>query len=73
MNQKHQYTVVVAGMGKRGTHHPSAFQKNSRFKLTIATTIGFMHSNSPSTQVCRWMLDSFQNPHQRGGRKWLVI
>ncbi len=27
------YSVVVAGMGKRGTHHADAFQKNSRFKL----------------------------------------
>jgi len=29
----HQYSVVVAGMGKRGTHHATAFQKNPQFKL----------------------------------------
>ena len=33
MSSNHQYTVVVAGMGKRGTHHARAFQKNGRFKL----------------------------------------
>jgi predicted dehydrogenase len=33
MKSTQQYTVVVAGMGKRGTHHADAFQKNSRFKL----------------------------------------
>ena len=27
------YTVVVAGMGKRGTHHADAVSKNPRFKL----------------------------------------
>jgi len=27
------YTVVVAGMGKRGTHHAEAVAKNPRFKL----------------------------------------
>jgi predicted dehydrogenase len=27
------YTVVVAGMGKRGTQHAGAFQKNGRFRL----------------------------------------
>jgi predicted dehydrogenase len=33
MSSAQQYTVVVAGMGKRGTHHADAFQKNGRFKL----------------------------------------
>ena len=33
MNSSDRYTVVVAGMGKRGTHHADAFQKNSRFQL----------------------------------------
>ena len=33
MTSNPQYTVVVAGMGKRGTHHADAFQKNGRFKL----------------------------------------
>lgn len=33
MSSNHTYTVVVAGMGKRGTHHADAFQKNGRFKL----------------------------------------
>jgi len=33
MSSNPQYTVVVAGMGKRGTHHADAFQKNGRFKL----------------------------------------
>ena len=33
MNTTKTYTVVVAGMGKRGTHHADAFQKNGRFKL----------------------------------------
>ena len=33
MSSSQQYTVVVAGMGKRGTHHADAFQKNGRFKL----------------------------------------
>ncbi|MCS7228067.1 MAG: Gfo/Idh/MocA family oxidoreductase [Endomicrobia bacterium] len=28
-----QYSVVVAGLGKRGKHHCSAFYKNPRFKL----------------------------------------
>jgi predicted dehydrogenase len=33
MSSIEKYTVVVAGMGKRGTHHAEAFQKNGRFKL----------------------------------------
>jgi predicted dehydrogenase len=33
MTSNGKYTVVVAGMGKRGTHHADAFQKNGRFKL----------------------------------------
>ena len=33
MSSIEKYTVVVAGMGKRGTHHADAFQKNGRFKL----------------------------------------
>src|SRR5208337_1233056 len=33
MSSNRVYSVVVAGMGKRGTHHASAFQKNARFKL----------------------------------------
>ena len=33
MDANQNYTVVVAGMGKRGTHHADAFQKNGRFKL----------------------------------------
>ena len=33
MSANKNYTVVVAGMGKRGTHHADAFQKNGRFKL----------------------------------------
>jgi predicted dehydrogenase len=32
MNKK-QYTVVVAGVGKRGRHHVSAYNKNPRFKV----------------------------------------
>ena len=28
------YTVVVAGMGKRGKHHATAFNNNPRFKVT---------------------------------------
>ena len=28
-----QYTVLIAGMGKRGLHHAIAFKANSRFKL----------------------------------------
>ncbi len=27
------YTVAIAGMGKRGTHHADAFAKNPRFQL----------------------------------------
>ncbi len=27
------YTVVIAGMGKRGLHHAVAFQANPRFRL----------------------------------------
>jgi hypothetical protein len=27
------YTVAVAGLGKRGTHHADAISKNRRFKL----------------------------------------
>src|SRR5271157_3329649 len=34
MSSNREYTVVVAGMGKRGTHHATAFQKNGRFRLT---------------------------------------
>ena len=33
MSSNRVYTVVVAGMGKRGTHHAGAFQKNGRFRL----------------------------------------
>jgi predicted dehydrogenase len=33
MTASRKYTVVVAGMGKRGTHHADAFQKNGRFEL----------------------------------------
>jgi len=33
MSANHKYTVVVAGMGKRGTHHADAFHKNGRFEL----------------------------------------
>jgi len=33
MSPNQTYTVVVAGMGKRGTHHADAFQKSGRFKL----------------------------------------
>jgi len=33
MSANHKYTVVVAGMGKRGMHHADAFQKNGRFEL----------------------------------------
>jgi predicted dehydrogenase len=33
MSPNPTYTVVVAGIGKRGTHHADAFQKNGRFKL----------------------------------------
>ncbi len=33
MSASGKYTVVVAGMGKRGTHHADAFQKNPRFEL----------------------------------------
>ena len=33
MDANQNYTVVVAGMGKRGTHHADAFQKNGRFRL----------------------------------------
>ena len=33
MSSNRVYSVVVAGMGKRGTHHASAFQKNGRFRL----------------------------------------
>ena len=29
--------------------------------------------SQPEYTSCRWMLDSFPNPQQRGGRKWLVI
>jgi predicted dehydrogenase len=32
-NPQETYTVVVAGMGKRGTHHAEAVAKNPRFKL----------------------------------------
>lgn len=32
-NTQKTYTVVVAGMGKRGTHHAEAVAKNPRFKL----------------------------------------
>ncbi len=32
-NPQKTYTVVVAGMGKRGTHHAEAVAKNPRFKL----------------------------------------
>ena len=27
----------------------------------------------PEYASCRWILDSFTNPHHRGGMKWLVI
>jgi hypothetical protein len=30
-------------------------------------------SDHPEYASCRWMLDSFPNPHHHGGRKWLVI
>ena len=30
---KDRYRVVVAGMGKRGTHHALAFQANPRFEV----------------------------------------
>jgi len=30
-------------------------------------------TDRPEYASCRWMLDSFTNPHHRGGRKWLVI
>jgi len=33
MAKQKTYTVAVAGMGKRGTHHADAFSKNNRFKL----------------------------------------
>jgi predicted dehydrogenase len=33
MTAKKVYKVVVVGMGKRGMHHASAFQKNPRFEL----------------------------------------
>jgi predicted dehydrogenase len=33
MSVSKKYTVVVAGMGKRGNHHADAFHKNSRFEL----------------------------------------
>ena len=33
MSSNRVYSVVVAGMGKRGTHHAGAFQKNGRFRL----------------------------------------
>lgn len=33
MSASEKYTVVVAGMGKRGTHHADAFHKNPRFQL----------------------------------------
>ena len=32
-NSQKTYSVVVAGMGKRGTHHAEAVAKNPRFKL----------------------------------------
>ena len=32
-NLQKTYSVVVAGMGKRGTHHAEAVAKNQRFKL----------------------------------------
>jgi hypothetical protein len=30
-------------------------------------------TDRPEYASCRWLLDSFANPHHRGGRKWLVI
>src|SRR5688572_28871376 len=33
MTDSQTYTVAVAGLGKRGTHHADAVAKNSRFKL----------------------------------------
>src|SRR5690348_13806430 len=33
MSADKTYTVAVAGMGKRGTHHAEAVFKNPRFKL----------------------------------------
>ncbi len=33
MSAPNNYTVVVAGMGKRGNHHADAFHKNRRFEL----------------------------------------
>ncbi len=33
MSGHKKYTVVVAGMGKRGNHHADAFMKNGRFEI----------------------------------------
>ena len=33
MNPEKVYTVAVAGMGKRGSHHAEAVANNPRFKL----------------------------------------
>ena len=32
-NTSKTYTVAIAGLGKRGTHHAEAFSQNPRFQL----------------------------------------
>ena len=32
-SEQRTYTVAIAGMGKRGTHHAEAFSQNPRFQL----------------------------------------
>ena len=32
-NDQRTYTVAIAGLGKRGTHHAEAFSQNPRFEL----------------------------------------
>jgi len=60
-----KYTVVVAGMGKRGMHHAAAFRANSRFEVVglcdidqtrldaAASKLGVQVTGSDAAQVAR--------------------
>ena len=61
--EQRTYTVAIAGMGKRGTHHADAFSKNPRFKIVglcdidtgrldaAAKTYGVAYTNVKAAQM----------------------
>jgi predicted dehydrogenase len=49
MNQK--YRVVVAGLGKRGMHHATAFQSNGHFEVVGICDIDKARMDAAATRL----------------------